>query len=159
MATIFILPELASLSRIRIHRGVLMLEYKVGIKDEWIDDILKLHNKTDMGRAIELKEKFLKAYKNRYRIMTCWKEKELIGFGTVVSDGEMYSSIYDLVIDPTYQKKGIGREMIKRLLEGLEETCVLLTSTFGNEKFYECVGFRRHKTAYGKYPWESDYLV
>ncbi len=68
------------------------LEYKEGFKDEWIDSILELHNKTEMGRSVELKDKFLRAYRNRYSVVTCWDGENIVGFGTVVSDGEMYSS-------------------------------------------------------------------
>lgn len=133
--------------------------YKTGFDEEWIDQIIELHNKTElMKRGYEYKEKFLRAYKNRYAVVTCWKEDRLIGFGTLISDGEMYSSIFDLVIDPAFQKKGIGRQIIDRLTKTAPDTCIHLTSTFGNEKFYEKVGFKKHKTAYAKYPWESEYL-
>jgi predicted N-acetyltransferase YhbS len=33
-----------------------------------------------------------------------------------------------------------------------------LTSTFGNEEFYKKLGFKKHKTAYAKYPFQSKYL-
>lgn len=134
------------------------LTYKSGFQEEWIDKILELHNKTEMGRSLDLKDKFLRAYKNRFAVMTCWNGEDLVGFGTIVSDGEMYSSIYDVVIDPEFQKKGIGRAIIEKLIETAPDTCIHLTSTFGNEEFYQRVGFKKHKTAFAKYPWESDYL-
>lgn len=134
------------------------LVYKNGFEDDWIDQILELHNKTEMGRSVEMKDKFIKAYKNRYSVVTCWFGKSLVGFGTMISDGEMYSSIFDVVIDPAFQKKGIGREIVDRLVSTAPETCIHLTSTFGNEEFYQKVGFKKHKTAFAKYPWESNYL-
>ena len=33
-----------------------------------------------------------------------------------------------------------------------------LTSTFGNEDFYKKLGFKKHKTAYSKYPFPSKYI-
>ena len=41
---------------------------------------------------------------------------------------------------------------------GLGHTCIHLTATFGNEEFYKNLGFKRHKTAMAKYPYESDYV-
>ena len=71
---------------------------------------------------------------------------------------DMYSSIYDVVVDPEFQKQGIGRAIIQRLVQKAPGTCIHLTSTFGNEDFYKRIGFKRHKTAFGKYPWPSNYL-
>jgi len=40
------------------------------------------------------------------------------------------------------------------LLKGEEHMPIHLTSTFGNEDFYKKLGFKKHKTAYAKYPYE-----
>lgn len=134
------------------------INYQYGFKEEWIDKILELHNKTDLRRSVDLKEKFIKAYKARFSVVSAWINEELVGFGTMISDGEMYSSIFDVVIDPKYQKKGIGHTIIDKLMATAPGTCVHLTSTFGNEHFYQKIGFKKHKTAFAKYPWESNYL-
>ena len=47
---------------------------------------------------------------------------------------------------------------MEALLRGNEHLLVYLTSTFGNEGFYSKLGFKKHKTAYAKYPCESEYL-
>jgi len=47
---------------------------------------------------------------------------------------------------------------MRRLVAKAPETCISLTSTFGNEAFYEKLGFRRQKAAFGKYPFPSEYL-
>ena len=111
-----------------------------------------------MKRPVEMKQRWLEAYQNRYCVVTCWYEQNLVGFGTLISDGHMYSALFDLVVDPQFQKRGIGREIVKRLINSVKHTCIHLTSTFGNEIFYEKLGFKKHKTAYALYPFESTYL-
>jgi len=69
-----------------------------------------------------------------------------------MSDGTCYSTIFDVGVLPEFQKSGIGKGLMQQLLAGLEHTCVHLTSTFGNETFYEKLGFKHHKTAMAKYP-------
>ena len=132
--------------------------YKFGFQDEWLDQIIALHNKTEMRRDPAQRDRYLRAYKCRHTIVTAWLNEILVGFGSMISDGAMYSCIFDIVIDPDLQRRGIGRELVNRILESASGTFVHLTSTFGNERFYEKLGFKRHKTAYAKYPWESEYL-
>ena len=130
-----------------------------GFEESWIDQVIDLHNMTEMKRDVNKKDLFLSAYKSRYAIITAWSDKNLIGFGTMISDGNMYSSIFDVVIDPTFQKMGIGKEIVQRLVNKTPQACIHLTSTFGNEEFYKKLGFKKHKTAMAKYPWNSNYLV
>jgi ribosomal protein S18 acetylase RimI-like enzyme len=132
--------------------------YKFGFEDDWLDQIITLHNKTEMRRDAAQRDKYLHAYKCRHTVVTAWLNETLAGFGSMISDGTMYSSIFDIVVDPELQRRGVGREIVNRLLERASGTCVHLTSTFGNERFYENLGFKRHKTAFAKYPWKSDYL-
>ncbi len=133
-------------------------DYRFGFDGQWIDSIIALHNRTDLQRPLEMKDRLIRAYSSRFAVVTCWVGSELIGFGTMISDGEMYSSIFDVVVDPIYQGKGIGREIMKKLMSKAPNTFFHLTSTFGNEQFYQKVGFKRHKTAFAKYPVESNYL-
>lgn len=78
--------------------------------------------------------------------------------GTALSDGYMYATIFDVIIDPEYQKQGIGREIMNLIMQETPVKSFYLTSTFGNEEFYKKLGFRKHKTAFAKYTHDSDYL-
>ncbi|MBI3534783.1 MAG: GNAT family N-acetyltransferase [Deltaproteobacteria bacterium] len=80
---------------------------------------------------------------------------KLVGVGRMLSDGEMYSSIFDVVVDPENQGQGVGRLLMEALIEKAPNTCIHLTSTFGNEMFYYKLGFRKHRTAMALYPEEK----
>jgi ribosomal protein S18 acetylase RimI-like enzyme len=132
-------------------------EVKFTFNDMWIDQILELHNKTEMKRSIEMKEKISRAFQNSFLVVPVWNGENLIGCGRVVSDGEMYSSIFDVVVDPAFQKQGIGKLIMENLVSKVSHTCIHLTSTFGNEEFYKKLGFKKHRTAFALYPERMKY--
>ena len=76
----------------------------------------------------------------------------------MISDGVCYGAIFDVGVLPEYQKKGIGRGVMNELLKGNDNIPIHLTSTFGNEEFYKKLSFKKHKTAYSRYPFKTDYV-
>ena len=93
-----------------------------------------------------------KSFKNSDLVALGYVNNQLIGCGRVLTDGEFYAAIYDVVIDPDYQGKGIGKSIVNYLLEHLENVgFVHLIATLGNEGFYRNLGLKKHKTAMARY--------
>ena len=99
------------------------------------------------------------AFEQSYKIVSAWNDDNLIGAARMLSDGICYGMIFDVGVLPEYQKLGIGKGLITELQKDKEHLCIHLTATFGNEEFYKKLGFKTHKTAFAKYPYESDYLI
>ena len=59
--------------------------------------------------------------------------------------------IFDVVLLPEFQGKGIGKEIIRRLADRSTSQKVLLYAAPGKEGFYSKLGFRKMKTAMIKY--------
>ena len=97
-------------------------------------------------------------FQRRYKVVTAWQEGKLVGAGRMLSDGLCYGTIYDVGVLEAYQGQGVGKGIMEALLKGSGHLLVYLTSTFGSEEFYRKLGFKKHKTAYAKYPHESEYL-
>lgn len=126
---------------------------------KWLSQIISLYNKTELKRSNS--EKVNQAFQKSFAVISCWQDDRILGIGRMISDGEMYSGIFDLVVDPAFQKQGIGKQIMEGLIAKAPETCVHLSSTFGNEAFYYGLGFIKHKTAMALYPEskkESPYL-
>ena len=121
-----------------------------GYDPKWLNCAVKIYNKTDLKKSD--RKKLDKAFKNSFAVVTSWKSKTLIGVGRMLSDGVMYSAIFDVVIDPAFQKQGVGRKIMEALISKVPHTCIHLTSTFGNESFYFKLGFYPHRTAMALYP-------
>ncbi|MBX4267259.1 GNAT family N-acetyltransferase [Clostridium estertheticum] len=138
-----------------------MISYKIGLECiEW-PQLFNLYEKVGMlKRFIESKEfnKIQSAFQVSYKVVTAWEENTLVGSCRMLSDGICYGAVFDVAVLPEYQKKGIGKGVMRLLLKGEEHMTIHLTSTFGNEGFYKKLGFKKHKTAYSKYPFESKYV-
>lgn len=79
--------------------------------------------------------------------LTVFDSEKPVGMGRIVGDG-IYNLICDVVVNPDYQGKGIGTEIMSRLLNYLKEqtpengrTSIQLIAEIGKEQFYEKFGF------------------
>ena len=71
----------------------------------------------------------------------------LIGAGRGISDGALRAAIYDVVVLPEYQGRGIGSMIMKYLIERANAEIIILFANPGKEPFYGRIGFRKMKTA------------
>lgn len=71
---------------------------------------------------------------------------QLIGFGRAISDGACQAAVYDLVIVPEFQGKGIGRTIMTHIFSRLSHCNVILYASIGKEEFYRTLGMRKMKT-------------
>lgn len=88
----------------------------------------------------------VRAFQNSWYI-TVYDDEELIGFARAISDDYYYTSIFDVVVRPDYQKRGIARQMVNRILERFRGTYFFLTYTEGNRDFYAKCGFQDNPAA------------
>lgn len=75
-------------------------------------------------------------------MISAWKNGRLIGTVRVLSDMFIRSVIYDLVIDPDYQNKGIGTELVRRCIEHFPNTEWLVQTEKHISGYYEKIGFK-----------------
>ena len=137
-----------------------MILYKIGLENiEW-DKLFELYKRVGLlKRFIENNEyhKIQSGFEKSYKVVTAWEDENLIGACRMLSDGICYGSIFDVGVLPEYQKRGVGKNLMSTLLKGEDYMPIHLTATFGNEEFYKKLGFKKHKTAYSKYPWKTMY--
>lgn len=128
----------------------MQLRIRHGFDSQWLDDALHLYREAGLGHkdAGQLREALVQSY----RVVTCWNAEELCGIGRLISDGVYYAAIFDVAVHPSYQRQGIGRRLMHELEQAVPGLRIYLTATFGNEPFYERLGYRRHRTALAKYP-------
>ncbi len=81
------------------------------------------------------------AFENSYYVCA-WDRKKLVGFARAISDRYYYTSIFDVVIRPKFQKKGIAKILMHILQEEFSGTCFFLSYTEGNRDFYVKCGFK-----------------
>lgn len=89
---------------------------------------------------------------------------ETVGMARLISDNGYIALLADVVVNPKYQGKGIGKQLVNNLLEQVkreltEEDFVMiqLLASKGNSPFYEKLGFKIRDDIVddGMYMWLS----
>lgn len=86
------------------------------------------------------------SFENSYAVCFVFDNDKLIGFGRTISDGVRHTAIYDVCIDPHYQGKGVGKEILTRFMDATPNCTFLLYAAVGKEPFYRKLGFKETKT-------------
>ncbi len=90
-------------------------------------------------------EEFEAALRASRFVVAAYDGDRLTGFGRVVADGRIHAMVYDLITDREYRGRGIGSEMLRRLVEACREAGIRDIQLFcarGAREFYEKRGFR-----------------
>lgn len=115
----------------------------------WVE-LADVYRRAPLGERMP--DQLKRAFEASYFTAVVFREGKIIGAGRVLSDGEYYANIYDVVVLPEYQGQGVGKAIMKELQCRIGDLFVLLTTTLGKEPFYHKLGFRKHKTAMAIYP-------
>jgi GNAT superfamily N-acetyltransferase len=76
------------------------------------------------------------------------EDNMLVAAGRAVADGVDCSYVCDIAVHPSHQGRGLGREVIERLVAASQgHRKIILYAVPGKENFYRRFGFRRMKTA------------
>ena len=82
-------------------------------------------------------------FANSTLVISAWENERLIGAVRVLSDKMFRSIIYDLLVLPEFQNKGIGKELIKRCIGHFPDSEWLVGTTEKISGYYEKIGFKR----------------
>ncbi len=98
-------------------------------------------------------DELLRAIAESWKVVSAYDGDRLVGFGRVLSDGILHAMIYDLIVDPRHQRKGIGAGILQILVASCRDAHIRDIQLFcaeGKRAFYERQGFRgRHEGAPG----------
>ena len=83
------------------------------------------------------------AFRNSWYILA-YENHKLVGFARAISDEFYYTSIFDVVVEPEFQNKGIAKHMVERIKKRFEGTYFFLTYTKGKRDFYSKCGFEEN---------------
>lgn len=88
----------------------------------------------------------VQAFQNSYYV-TAYDGEKLVGFARAISDNCYYTNIFDVIVRPEYQGKGIGKKMMEMLRKKFKGTYFFLTYTEGRKNFYEKCSFETNERA------------
>jgi len=121
------------------------ISFKYDLKGvNWVE-VTELFRRAPLGNREP--EKLRRACENSYLVCSAFDKKKLVGMGRAISDGEYQAAIYDLVVLPEYQGKGVGRQIIEAIQERLPVKTIILYAVPGKELFYKKLGYFKMRTA------------
>ncbi|MFA7135222.1 MAG: GNAT family N-acetyltransferase [Bacteroidales bacterium] len=89
----------------------------------------------------EMKAGFIKPWLHSTLVISAWDGDHLVGAVRVLSDAIFRSVIYDLLVAPEYQGKGIGSELVNRCKNHYPGSEWLVGCDRKNVAFYKKLGF------------------
>lgn len=110
-----------------------------------VTDYISLRLRTGMGAKDPSKAEI--ALSNSLFCVSVMEMDALIGFGRIVGDGGITYIVSDIMVDPEYQGKGIGKMVMKEIDRYLEENTdehayVCLIANKPADKLYARFGFK-----------------
>ncbi|MBF0819364.1 GNAT family N-acetyltransferase [Streptococcus acidominimus] len=107
--------------------------------------VLALYEAVEWSNYTEQAGMLEQALKNSLQVIAAFDEEKLVGLIRAVGDGYSIVFVQDILVLPDYQRMGIGRQLMERLLAIYPNIYQLHLLTGKEEKtkaFYESLGFR-----------------
>ncbi len=134
-----------------------MIRYKVG-NDLDIDAVIELYQASTLGerRPIDNRDRMVKMIQNANLVVTAWAGDLLVGISRAISDFSYVTYLSDLAVRKSYQKQGIGKELIRitQMHSGTESHLILLAAPAA-EQYYPKIGFTHHPQAWLLHPGQT----
>ncbi|WP_245308156.1 GNAT family N-acetyltransferase [Halalkalibacter urbisdiaboli] len=108
-------------------------------------DLVKLYETTGWNsKNMFTEEEIYRAISNSWYYVSVYHKQQLIGFGRIISDGAYQTFICDVMVSPEFQNQGIGRIIVKTLMNKCQQEGVKWIQLFcakGKQSFYKKLGF------------------
>ncbi len=136
---------------------------KIEYKENYIPEVKKLmdlYKSVGWGHSNCPKAAY-EAIQNSTYVVTAWEKEKLIGLGRAISDKTITVYFPDLLINPGWQRKGIGTKIMRMMLlkYGELHNQVLIAEDKIAEGFYKKFNFNNETSAlsiYKTFPEENN---
>lgn len=102
-------------------------------------------------------DKIRRAFEQSSLVSFVYQESRLVGASRALTDGEYHALIYDVVVHPNCQRRGIGSAMMQALLARLPVWRVMLVADKEMRPFYGQLGFAPYGDVLTRLDWERLY--
>ncbi|MCJ8326363.1 MAG: GNAT family N-acetyltransferase [Campylobacterales bacterium] len=126
------------------------IEYKLN-KNITASEFIEVLKNSTLGERRPINDKITIAgmIENADLIVTATIDEKIIGVARVVTDFYYCCYLSDLAVDVKYQKNGIGKKLISKVQEQINEKCkIILLSAPDATEYYPKIGFTQHNSAW-----------
>lgn len=125
------------------------ITYRTG-NDLDLEAVVELYRASTLGerRPVEQRPRMEAMLRNANLVVTAWDRDQMVGIARSVSDFAYCTYLSDLAVRESHQRRGIGRELIRRTQEAGGQATVILLSAPRAVGYYPHVGFTQHPSAW-----------
>ena len=122
--------------------------YKTGLLPP-IETIIEVYDNSGINRPTTDKARIEKMYQHANLVITAWDAETLVGIARSLTDFCYCCYLSDLAVKKAYQKKGIGKKLIRLTKEEIgENAMLLLLSAASAMDYYPKVGLETVKNGF-----------
>jgi predicted N-acetyltransferase YhbS len=127
-----------------------VIEYRVGNELD-LDQVIELYRASTLGerRPVDERDRMEKMLRNANLVITAWDGELMVGISRSLTDFAYATYLSDLAVRESYQRQGIGKELVRRTkeLSGPGARVILLSAPKAVD-YYPHIGFSHHPQAW-----------
>ncbi len=126
-----------------------MISYRTG-NDLDLDQVIALYRSSTLGerRPVDDRTRMHQMLEKANLVITAWDGAKMVGIARSLSDFCYATYLSDLAVDETYQRRGIGKELIRLTQEAGGQASVILLSAPKAVEYYPRIGMTAHPSAW-----------
>jgi ribosomal protein S18 acetylase RimI-like enzyme len=101
-----------------------------------LDQLTVLFNAVGWERRTADRDRLAQLVRGSLYVVSAWEDDRLVGFARAISDGATNAYISTVAVLPEYQKRGIGSEIIQRLIADRDGIQFILHANDNAYPFY-----------------------
>lgn len=126
-----------------------MITYQTG-NDLNLDEVIELYRASTLGerRPVDDRDRMHAMMANANLVITAWDGPQLVGISRSVTDFVYATYLSDLAVRLSHQKKGIGKELIRKTQAAAPRALLILLSAPKAVDYYPHIGMKHHPSAW-----------
>jgi predicted N-acetyltransferase YhbS len=114
-----------------------------------LPDIIRVFKASGIARPTDDPARIERMFQEADLTVSAWDGETLVGLARALTDFAYCCYLSDLAVDASYQKQGIGKQIVETLRSELGDAVTLiLVSAPAATAYYPRVGFEKSETAY-----------
>jgi predicted N-acetyltransferase YhbS len=130
-----------------------MIAYRTG-NDLDLDEMIEVYVDSTLGarRPVADRSRMQRMLAEANLVITAWDGPRMVGVSRSLTDFVYATYLSDLAVRLSYQRQGIGRELVRLTQEAAPRAMLILLSAPAAEKYYPHIGFEHHPQAWIRRP-------
>lgn len=133
-----------------VETGAARITYRAG-NDLDLDEVIQLYVDSTLGerRPVEDRARMQSMLRHANLVFTAWDGDRLVGIARSLTDYTNVAYLADLAVHCAYQKRGIGRELVRLVQSALHPgASVVLLAAPAAVEYYPRIGMAKHPSAW-----------